>query len=128
MYKPNFDMRVFKKTLVKESLKRKFSLDELDKIVESISQNTYYELTHPYNGIIFSKTNSPKNLSLCFDSWYEQFQKRSEGVSDEYYCSGHEELFNEMFASDLIDAIYDDLCYGVIEKYMHHNDFNDYEK
>ena len=34
MYKPKFDMGVFKKTLVKESLKRKFSLDALDKIVE----------------------------------------------------------------------------------------------
>ena len=127
MYKPDFDMGVFKKTLVKESLKRKFSLDELDKIVELISQNTYYELTHPSNGIIFSKTNSPNNLSLCFDSWYEQFQQRSKGVSGEYYCNDAEG-FNEMFASDLIDVIYEDLCYGVIEKYMHHNVFNDYEK
>lgn len=127
MDKPDFDMGVFKKTLVKESLKRKFSLDELDKIVELISQNTYYELTHPYNGIVFSKTNSPKNLFLCFDYWYAQFQKRSKDVSGEYYCAGHEK-FNEMFASDLIDVIYEDLCYGVIEKHMHHNIFNDYEK
>ena len=120
-------MGIFKKTLVKESLKRKFSLDELDKIVELISQNTYYELKHPYNGITFKETNSPKKLSLCFDSWYEQFQKRSKGVSGEYYCANAEE-FNEMFASDLIDVIYEDLCYGVIEKYMHHNIFNDYLK
>ena len=67
MYKPNFDMGIFKKTLVKESLKRKFSLDELDKIVELISQNTYYELRHPSNGITFKETNSPKKLSLCFE-------------------------------------------------------------
>ena len=127
MYKPNFDMGVFKKTLVKESLKRKFSLDDLDKIVELIANNTYYELTHPSNGIIFSKTNSPKNLSLCFDYWYEQFQERSKSVSGDYYSANAEE-FNEMFASDLIDVIYDDLCYGVIEKHMHHNVFNDYEK
>ena len=127
MFKPEFDMGIFKKTLVKESLKRKFSLDELDKIVELISRNTYYELKHPFNGIIFSKTNSPKNLSLCFDSWYEQFQKRSKDLSGEYYCTDAE-WFNEMFASDLIDAIYNDLYYGVIEKYMHHNIFNDYEK
>lgn len=123
MFKPNFDMKVFKETLVKETLKRKFSLDELDKIVELISQNTYYKLKHPYNGIIFSKTNSPKNLSLCFDSWYEQFQKRSKGVSGEYYCNDTRG-FNEMFASDLMDVIYENLCYGVIEKYMHPNVFN----
>lgn len=127
MYKPNFDMGVFKKTLVKESLKRKFSLDELDKIVELIANNTYYELKHPSNGIIFSKTNSPKNLFLCFDYWCEQLQKRSKCLTGEYYCANAEE-FNEMFASDLIDVIYEDLCYGVIEKYMHHNIFNDYEK
>ena len=126
MFKPDFDMKVFKKTLVRESLKRKFSLDDLDKIVELISRNTYYELKHPYNGIIFSKTNSPKNLSLCFDYWYEQFQKQSKGLSGDY-CTNTEE-FNEMFASDLIDVIYNDLCYGVIEKYMHHNIFNDYVK
>ena len=97
------------------------------KIVELISQNTYYELTHPSNGITFKETNSPKKLSLCFDSWYEQFQQRSKGVSGEYYCNDNEG-FNEMFVSDLIDVIYEDLCYGVIEKHMHHNVFNDYEK
>jgi hypothetical protein len=126
MFKPNFDMEVFKKTLVKESVKRKFSLDELDQIVKNITNNIYDELKHPSNGIIFSKTNSPKNLTLCFDSWYEQFQKRSKGLSGEYYCGGHEE-FNEMFASNLLDTIYNALCYCIIEKHMRPNVFNNFE-
>jgi len=127
MFKPNFDMEVFKKTLIKESLRRKFSLNDFDKIVELISKNTYDELKYPNNGIIFSKTNSPKNLSLCFDSWYEQFQTRAKGLSGEYYCGSNEE-FNEMFASNLLDAIYNELCYCIIGKHMRPNVFNDFEK
>ena len=116
MFRPKFNIDLFKNALADVCDNAEFSFDDFEKILNLISHKNYTSLDKE-TGITSLATSTKKCLANAFSEWYKQVQQRNFDLCKEYIDNTIEGWHNH-FVEDLVAHAYTEVNLNLIGKYF----------
>lgn len=116
MFRPKFNIDLFKNALAEVCDNAEFSFDDFEKILHLISHKNYTSLDKE-TGITFLATSTKKCLEKAFNEWYTQVQQRNFDLFEEYIDNNMED-WHKHFVEDLVGHAYTEINLNLIGKYF----------
>lgn len=116
MFKPKFNIDLFKNALADVCNNAEFSFDDFEKILHLISYKNYTSIDKA-TGITFLATSTKKCLENAFNEWYKQVQQQKFDLCKEYIDNTIEGWHNH-FVEDLVAHAYTEINLNLIGKYF----------